>query len=60
MKNNHLKTAVKALRRARDKYQIDFERFETDENTAKQNKELIAREIERLDKQILEIEGEPA
>jgi coenzyme F420-reducing hydrogenase delta subunit len=59
MKHKHLQTAVKALKRARTKYEIDLERFEVAEKSARESKELMAAEIEKLNKQIKEIEGEP-
>lgn len=60
MKNNHLKTAVKALKRAREKYQIDHDRFEVAEKSAKESKAMMANEITKLDKQIAEHEGTTA
>lgn len=54
----HLEPVVKSLKRAREKFQVDHDRFEVAENSARHNKELMAAEIERLNKQIKEHEGE--
>lgn len=59
MKKYDLSSVVNAMKRARTKYEVDFERFEVAEQSAKKSKELIAAEIEKLNKQIKEIEGEP-
>jgi len=58
MKKYDNTSAINALKRTQKKYQIDFERFEVAEQTARNNKELIAKEIARLDKQIQQLEGE--
>lgn len=57
MKNNHLKTAVKALKKQVEKYRIDRDKFEVAENSARESKEFFASEIERLESQISELEG---
>lgn len=59
MKNNHIQTAIKALKRAREKYQIDHDRFQVAENSARQSKEMMAAEILKLDRQIADHEGKP-
>ena len=57
MKNNHLQTAVKALKKQVDKYKTDRDRFEVAERSAKDSKEFFAKEVERLEKQIKQLEG---
>jgi len=56
MKNNHIATAVKALKRQRDKYQNDRDRFEVEENSARKSKEFFEGELEKLDTQIADLE----
>lgn len=56
MKNNHMVTAVKALKRQLSKYEIQRDRFESEENSARSSKEFFSQEIAKLDKQISEIE----
>lgn len=57
MKNNYMKTALKAMKKQREVYQTDRDRFEVDENSAKKNKELCEAELMKLDKQIKELEA---
>lgn len=57
MKNGHLATAVKALKRQVEKYEIQRERFEVDEKSAKESKEFFTAEIKRLNAQINSLEG---
>jgi hypothetical protein len=56
MKNNFLTTALKALKKQRNVYQTDRDRYEVAENTAKQNKENCESEINKLDEQISVLE----
>jgi hypothetical protein len=56
MKNNHIATAVKALKRQREKFQIDRDKFEVSENSARKSKEFFEEEIVKLDAQIAELE----
>jgi hypothetical protein len=56
MKNNFLATALKALKKQRNVYQTDRDRYEVAEQTAKENKENCERELVDLDKQIDETE----
>jgi hypothetical protein len=55
MKNNFLATALKALKKQRNVYQTDRDRYEVAEKTAKQNKESCEAELVKLDKQIASI-----
>lgn len=57
MKNGHLTTAIKALKKQVEKYRIERERFEVDERSAKESKEFFSKEIDRLEKQIQSLEG---
>lgn len=57
MKNNHIQTAVKALKRQLEKYRTDRDKFEAAENSARDSKEFFAKEILRLEKQIQQLEG---
>lgn len=52
MKNNHLKTAVKALQRQLAKLENDRDRWESAENTARQNKDFFEVEANRIKRQI--------
>lgn len=56
MKNGHLVTAVKALKRQVQKYEIERERFEVEERSAKESKEFFTAEIKRLEAQIKQLE----
>lgn len=57
MKNNHIQTAIKALKRQLDKYIIEREKFEVAELNARESKEFFAKEILRLEKQVQQLEG---
>jgi len=57
MKNNHIQTAIKALKKQHDKYQIERDKFEVAENSAKESKEFFASELVKLSKQITSLEG---
>jgi predicted nucleic acid-binding Zn-ribbon protein len=56
MKNNFLATALKALKKQRNVYQTDRDRYEVAERTAKENKQNCESELVKLDKQIEELE----
>lgn len=53
MKNNHIQTAIKALNRQLAKLRDDRDKFETAENTARQNKEFFEKEIAELEAKII-------
>lgn len=57
MKNGHIATAIKALKRQLSKYQTERERFEVAEKTAKASKDFFAAEIDKINKQIASLEG---
>jgi DNA repair ATPase RecN len=62
---SHIKTAVKALQRQLKKLENDRDRWESSENTARQNKDFFGVEADRIRHQIkeledLEIKEEPA
>jgi hypothetical protein len=57
MKNSHITTAIKALKRQLLKYQTERERFEVAEKTAKASKDFFTAEIEKINKQIASLEG---
>lgn len=57
MKNNHIQTAVKALKRQLTKFENDRDRWEASENGARDNKEFFIGEIDKLKKQIADLEG---
>lgn len=57
MKNNHLATAIKALRKQITKYEIDRDKFDAAERSAKESKEFFTAEIKRLEVQIKQLEG---
>lgn len=57
MKNGHLATAIKALKKQVEKYEIERDRFEVEEKSAKESKLFFSKEIERLNAQINQLEG---
>lgn len=57
MKNNHILTAVKALKKQREKFEIEVEKATFYEEQAKKNKAFFEGEIKRLDVQIASLEG---
>lgn len=57
MKNNHIKTAVKTLRKQITKFENDRDRWESAEKTAQANKAFFTNEIERLEKHIEALES---
>lgn len=56
MKNNFYVTALKALKKQREVFQNHRDRYESEEITAKANKEKCESEILDIDKQIAETE----
>lgn len=54
---SHIKTAVKALQRQIRKLDNDRDRWESAENTARQNKDFFEMEANRIKHQIQELES---
>lgn len=51
-KTNHIQAAVNSLKKAREQYQTDHDKFEVAENSARRSKEMMSTEIAKLNKQI--------
>lgn len=59
MRNNHINTAIKALKKQREKYAAERDKAAQYEEQAKNNKAFFEYEIQKLDQQIELIQGVP-